>query len=74
MQNKGIGSILLDEIESEIMKSNKFIAVLVFERNPFKGFYTKNNFVKISEQEIDMGDFTLAGNIYIKYQVNYNET
>ena len=65
-QGKGIGKLLLNSILSDSVNGNQGIAVSVFEKNPFKNFYLKNGFVKIGKEIIDMGEFELVGEIYMK--------
>jgi len=65
-QGKGIGKSLLNSILSDLKNIENNIVVSVFEKNPFKKFYTKNGFTKIGEEIIDMGEFELMGEIYMK--------
>jgi ribosomal protein S18 acetylase RimI-like enzyme len=65
-QKNGIGHSLLNLILSELESSNQRIAVSVFEKNLFKKFYSKNGFVKIDTEIIDLGQLELVGEIYIR--------
>jgi len=52
---------------SPIRRSTKMtIAVFVFKDNPFQRFYTKNGFIKIDDEIVDLGDFNLMAEIYLK--------
>ncbi|MEM1122162.1 MAG: GNAT family N-acetyltransferase [Bacteroidota bacterium] len=66
---RGIGKSLIDLIWSDLKNSQKKIAVTVFKKNPFKNFYIKNGFVKIDEEIINLGEFELIGEIYIKQDI-----
>ena len=65
-QGHGVGGMLLNSILKDIKETNYSLGVAVFQKNPFRGFYTKNGFAKINEEQIDMGGFHLIVDIYLK--------
>ena len=63
-QGTGIGQMLLDTVLADLKNEPAQISVSVFQNNPFKEFYIKNDFVHIDVEIINMGKFDLNGEIY----------
>ncbi len=60
----GIGYALLNLVLSDLEPTQKELLVSVIKKNPFKYFYTRNGFIKIEEEMIDLEGFELTGEIY----------
>ncbi len=64
--SKGIGSALLQFVLADLESEEESLSVAVFEKNPFKIFYTKHGFIKTEEELLDLGESKLLTALYIK--------
>ncbi|MCB0630541.1 MAG: GNAT family N-acetyltransferase [Saprospiraceae bacterium] len=60
-QGNGLGTQLLEQVITENGERYDSIVVSVMSKNPYLGFYLKNDFAVIAEDEIDFGYFQVEG-------------
>ena len=66
LQGLGIGQTLLNEILGSISEGFISLGVSVFEKNPYRSFYEKNDFRVIGKEMIDFGKFKERCIVYEK--------
>jgi len=65
-QGNGIGKLIMNSVLSDTKDDDSSISVSVFEKNPYKEFYLKNGFSKVDNEIVDLGEFKLVGEIYVR--------